>query len=1023
MNVARSSIDKPIFTWILISTFLVGGIVAFLSLGRLEDPAFTIKTAVVITEYPGASAEDVAREVSEPLESAIQKMDEVGLILSRNTPGLSLIEVEIEDTFNGSELPDIWTKLRAKVSDAAIFLPQGVSTPFVDDSFGDVFGIYFAVITEGYSDSQKHDFARYLRRELLAVDGVADVELAGLPEEAIYVEPNLAIATNQNIPVDAFINSIATSNSVTYAGRNGNTRLEIPEGSDSVSDIAGLTVGVGGRVVNIADISTVTRSTLTDPNLIVRFNGESAFTVGVAGLSTENIVAVGKRVDARLAEIVQALPLGVSLQPIYEQHKVVNAASNAFLINLAMSVAIVVMVLALFMGWRAAVTVGSTLFLTVLGTLLFMKLFSIEMERISLGALIVAMGMLVDNAIVVAEGMQSAMRRGKASRDAATEAASKTQIPLLSATVIGILAFAPIGLSPDSTGEFMFSLFAVIGISLLLSWILAITVTPLVGHYVFVQSKSVNKNDYSGLIFRGYGAMLRGALRIRWLVVICLAGVTALCLMSFSNVKDQFFPYSNTPLMFVDYKLPQETKIQRTNNDIAVLEEWLSSHEDVVSHTAYVGEAALRFMLTYPTKKPNPSYGHLIVRVNELDRIPALMEALNSFAAEALPEGELIAKQLAFGPGEGDPIQLRISGSNPTVLRELAIDAEARMLASTDKFEGLRTNWREQELVVVPNYAEARAQAAGITRNDIAETLRFATDGVFAGFYREQERLIPIYVRSPKDKKIGLIDHLVYSSSSGRLVPMEQVINGMDIHVKNPIIHRRDRVPTITVSGTLATNATAAEVLAEIRTSVEEIDLPAGYNMTWGGEYEDTLEANTSLAKQLPLAIISMIVISVLLFNSLRQPLIIWLLVPMAANGAVIGLLLTDLPFSFTALLGLLSLSGMLIKNGIVLVEEIDIVRSEGIALKEAIVNASASRLRPVVLAAATTILGMIPLLGDAFFVSMAVTIMAGLAFASVLTLIATPVLYYLFFKNDDKETKTDIQKTIHQGLPLPHAT
>lgn len=1022
MNIAKTSIEKPIFTWIFILILLLGGIGAFTSLGRLEDPAFTIKVAVVGTPYPGASSEQVAREVSEPLESAIQKMSEVGQVTSRNTPGFSLIEVEIRDTIDGKQLPGIWTKLRARVSDTSQFLPQGAGTPFVDDNFGDVFGIYLAVTTEGFSDAETHNMARFLRRELLAVDGVADVELTGLPQEVIYVEPNMAIVANQNIPVDAFIGAIATSNAIADSGERDGTRLQIPDGSDSVSDIAGLSVGIGGKVVNIADIASVKRQRQENPDLMIRFNNKEAFTIGIAGLATENIVAVGNRVDDRLAQLKQDMPAGVQLHPIYEQHKVVDEASNAFLVNLAVSVLIVVIVLAVFMGWRAAVTVGTTLFLTVLGTLLFMLVFSIEMERISLGALIIAMGMLVDNAIVVAEGMQGAMQRGKSSREAATEAASKTQVPLLGATIIGILAFAPIGLSPDSTGEFMFSLFAVISISLLLSWVLAVTVTPLMGHYTFVRGNEGSEQAYDGFVFRTYGAALRGALRIRWLVAVALVGITFLCLASFANVKEQFFPYSNTPLFFVNYKMPQGTEIERTNADIAVLENWLTKRENVVSHAAYVGDAALRFMLTYPTQKPDRSYGHLIVRVSDVSDIPELMEQMRNFSASALPDGEFTAKQLAFGPGEGDPIQLRISGPDPKILRALGQEAERRMLSESSEFDGLRTNWREQELVIVPDYSEKRAQAAGVSRSDIAETLRFATTGVLAGAYRENERQIPIYVKSPDDSDLGLLDHLVYSESSQRLVPMEQVIDGMGADVQNTLYHRRDRVPTLTLSGTIIAEASAAKVLADIRDSVEDIALPAGYKFAWGGEYEDTLEANTSLANQLPFAIISMIIISVLLFNALRQPLIIWLLVPMAANGAVLGLLATDLPFSFTALLGLLSLSGMLIKNGIVLVEEIDLVRQEGKPLEIAIVEASSSRLRPVMLAAATTILGMLPLLGDAFFVSMAVTIMAGLSFATILTLIAAPVFYRLMFfeKADPKDTIKETEKTDFEGPALP---
>ena len=1005
MNIARFSIEKPIFTWFLILTCLFGGIWSFTALGRLEDPAFTIKTAAIVTHYPGATAAQVALEVSEPLESAIQKMSEVERIVSINTPGQSLLEVEIKENFGGDALPAIWTKLRARVSDAGRFLPPNVTQPYVNDSFGDVFGIYFAVTATGFSDGEKHELATHLRREILTVKGVADVDVSGLPEEAIYVQPNLSLLSNLGVPPLAIVDAIANSNSVVPSGDVDGVVLRAPLGSDSVTDVARLSVGAGGRVINLTDIASVTRERAADPVLEIRFNGTEAFTLGVAGIQTENIVEVGHRVDAILAQLQADLPAGVTLNPIYQQHLIVEEASNAFLINLAMSVAIVVVVLALFMGWRAAVVVGVTLLLTVVGTLLFMQLFAISMERISLGALIIAMGMLVDNAIVVAEGMQTAMSRGRTSRDAADEAASKTQVPLLGATVIGIMAFAAIGLSPDATGEFMFSLFAVIGISLLLSWLLAVTATPLMGHYFFKRSSGEAADAYDGPLFRAYGAVLRAALRFRWAVVAVLVVITVGAFAAFGQVKEQFFPDSNTPLLFAHYKLPQGTQLDQTSADLEQIEAWLAAHDDVVSYTTYVGDGASRFMLTYPTERANTSYGQIIVRASSLETIEALKSDLASFGHDTLIAGEFRVKRLAFGPGSGNPIQLRISGPDATVLRDIADHADAQMRAASDNITATRINWFERELTILPEYATDRAQTAGVTRENVAGTLQFATDGFDAGVYREDERLVPIVVRAPQSSALGLMDYGAYSETSGQTVPIRQVIDGFSYDLQDTLVHRRNRVPTLTLSADIDPSVTATQVQREIMANIEAMALPVGYSLAWGGEFEDSAKAQAGLSAQLPLAVLIMIVISILLFNALRQPLIIWLLVPMSVNGVVVGLLATDLPFSFTALLGLLSLSGMLIKNGIVLVEEIDLIRAEGRDLAPAIVEACTSRLRPVVLAAATTILGMLPLLGDAFFVSMAVTIMAGLAFASVLTLIAGPVFYMIFFDHYPRVT------------------
>lgn len=1003
MNIARLSIEKQILSWMIVLIFLFGGIWGFSSLGRLEDPAFTIKQAVITTQYPGASAAQVAEEVTEPLESAIQKMGELDKVTSVNYPGFSLIEVEIQATYDGEALPAIWTDLRARIGDAALSLPEGVSEPYVNDGFGDVFGIYYAVDAQGLTDAEKHQLGKFLRREILAVDGVADVQLSGLPEERIFVEPVMALMVNQNIAPTAIQGAIANANVVSDAGSLGNVRLQRPDGSDSVSQIAGLSVGYQGEIINLADVAEVTRGRTDDPSILIRHNGVEAFTLGIAGLSTENIVDVGKRVDQRLAEIDPEIPAGVSLNPIYQQHVVVEEASNSFLTNLGMSVAIVVAVLAVAMGWRAAVVVGGTLLLTVLGTLFFMAIFSIEMERISLGALIIAMGMLVDNALVVAEGMQITMQRGKSSREAADEASQKTQIPLLGATIIGIMAFAGIGLSSDATGEFLFSLFAVIGISLLLSWVLALTATPLFGHYLFKRGSGEDIDAYGGILFRTYSAILRASLKARWLVIPALVAITVVCFMGFGQIKQQFFPDSNTPIFLVHYKLPQGTEIQDTSNDLKQVESWLAERSEVVSTTTFVGQGAARFILTYGAEKANPSYGHMLIRTENIEQIPQLAEDLELFAVDALPAGEFRTRRLVFGPGGGDPVEVRFSGADPAVLRALGDEAIKRINETSTMMRFVRSNWREQEIVIKPIYATNRAQTAGISRDEVTQSMLFATDGFTGGVYREDDRQIPIVMRVDPDAGLSILDQLQYSSTSGESVPMDQLIDGFDYEVQDTLYHRRDRVPTLTVMGNIPADVTATVARNEIVDVIESMELPIGYKMEWGGEFESSGDAQKSLATQLPLSFLIMLLITVLLFMSLRQPLIIWLLVPMSVNGVVIGLLATGFPFSFTALLGLLSLSGMLIKNGIVLVEEIDIVRREGGELFESIVSASTSRLRPVMLAAGTTILGMAPLLPDAFFKSMAVTIMGGLAFATVLTLIAAPTFYYTFFKRSEE--------------------
>lgn len=1015
MQVARLSIKYPLYTWLLMLFCLFGGAAGYLSVGKLEDPVFTLKSALVITAYPGATAAEVAIEVSEVLEAEIQQMDEVDYITSSNTPGLSVVEVTIQDTYDGTELPQVWDDLRDRVADAVGDLPAGALPPVVNDSFGDVYGLLYAVSAPGYDDATVWDIATFLRRELLTVDGVANAQVLGLPEEAIFVEPSSAVLTALGVPPEVIVGAVSAADQVVATGTADNgrndVRISAPAADDSVSEISALTFGFQGEVLNLTDVADVYRGRVDAPRQIIRHNGTDAFTIGVAGLTSENIVTVGSRIEDRLAEITPLLPAGVVLEPIYEQHRVVDNANQDFLVNLAMSVGVVICVLALFMGWRAAVVVGGSLLLTVSFTFFFMNIFDIKVERISLGALIIAMGMLVDNAIVVAEGMQVQMRRGRKAIDAAAEVAKRTQIPLLGATVIGIMAFAGIGLSPDSSGEFLFTLFAVIAISLTLSWVLAVTVTPLLASYFFRTETAKDARDpYDTMFFRGYGAVVRGALRVRWLVIIALVGATVAGVGAMGMVKQQFFPPATTPLVYLNYNAAQGTSIHTASNDLAILEDWLMEHPSVDAVTTTVGASMTRYLLTYTPEDPSPSYGQLIIRVRDHTMIPTLRDELSAHAARVLPWAETRVQQIIYGPPVGADVEVRLSGPDLDVLRGLAEDARQIFETETDLLVNERVDWREPQLTTQPIFATDRAQALGISRADVSQAIALATDGLRVGTFRELDRQVPVLIRTPRSEQIGdayLLDQPIFAETTGRFTNLGQVLDGFDVVTRNTLIQRRDRTPTISVQAFTIPDVLPPQAFTQVRGAIEAMPLPAGYRMEWGGEFESASTAQQSLGRQMPLAFGTMLLITILLFGKLRQTAVIWTVVPMAVTGVGLGLLFTGLPFSFTALLGLLSLSGMLIKNAIVLVEEIDAEKTDnGLPQSEAIVTASISRLRPVVLAAATTILGMVPLLSDAFFASMAVSIMAGLGFASILTLIGVPALYHTYLRRERREEK-----------------
>ncbi|NOR81258.1 MAG: AcrB/AcrD/AcrF family protein, partial [Methyloprofundus sp.] len=899
-------------------------------------------------------------------------------------------------------------ELRRKVSDVQRDLPEGTRPSVVNDDFGDVYGIFYAVTAPGFSTKEILDISTFLRRELLTVPNVAKVETAGERTETIYIEipsdriTRFGLSTQQILAILQSENTVTDAGAVTLDGRR--IRIASGEGFDSLAHIENLRIGKPGTTeqISLIDIANIRREPTEIPDHLVHFNGYEAFTLAVSGLSDANIVIVGQAVEARLEELKSRIPLGVEISPIYEQHKVVDESINDFIDNLMVSVAIVIFVLCLMMGWHIGLIVGATLLLTVLGTLLFMSLFGIDMERISLGALIIAMGMMVDNAIVVAEGMLINMQRGIPAKEAACQATDRTQIPLLGATIIGIMAFSGIGLSDDITGEFLFSLFAVICFSLLLSWILAITVTPLLG-YLFLKVKTADTetDPYAGPVYKAYQAVLKGVLHARMLTVIVLVIVTVACFAGFGSVKQEFFPYSNTPLFYIHYQLPEGADIRTTAHDMAEIDDLIRAKTEVVSVAGFIGRGASRYMLTYNPEQPNHSYGQFIVRVPDKQVIDTLAAELKQELSAAYPNAEIRTERLVFGAAAAAKIEARFSGSDPAILRQLGSQATA-IMAANEALIDVRTNWRQKESVLAPVFNAERARIAGIGLNEVALSLQFATTGVQASTYRENDKLIPIVARPPDVERHDpsrLNDRLVFSAMTQTFVPITQVIDRVKTISEDVLIHRRNRVRTLTAQAEPAPGLTADSANKLIIEQIEAIELPVGYKMEWGGEYETSRDAQTALNSKLPVSMLVMLIISILLFGKVRQPLIIWLVVPMSVCGVVIGLLVTDTPFSFMALLGLLSLSGMLMKNAIVLVDEIDTQIAEDKDHYDAIIHASVSRIRPVFLAAGTTILGMLPLINDAFFASMAVTIMGGLAFATLLTLIAVPVFYALFFK------------------------
>ncbi|MCD9493984.1 efflux RND transporter permease subunit [Photobacterium carnosum] len=1012
-DIATYFIKNKVISWMLTLIFLVGGTVSFFGLGQLEDPAFTIKDAMVVTAYPGATPQQVEEEVTYPIEKAIQQLTYVDEVNSLSSRGLSQITVTMKNNYGPDDLPQIWDELRRKVNDISSNLPPGVAKPKVIDDFGDVFGVLLAITGEGYSYKELSDYVDYLRREIELVSGVGKVSVTGNQQEQVFIEISMQRLSSLGISLDTIYNILATQNLVTSAGavRIGDEYVRVhPTGEfknvDELGDLIITDKGANG-LIYLRDVADIKKGFKEIPDNLVSFNGHQALNMGVSFVEGVNVVEVGQRVMQRLAELKEQQPVGIDIDEVYSQPTEVDKSVSGFVVSLGQAVAIVIIVLLFFMGLRSGLLIGLILLLTVLGTFVFMKWMAIDLQRISLGALVIALGMLVDNAIVVVEGILIGMQKGRTRAQAASDIVTQTKWPLLGATVIAVMAFAPIGLSQDSTGEYCRTLFTVLLISLMLSWFTAISLTPFFADIFFknvnVEQGENQKDPYSGIFFVVYRKSLEFCMRRAWLTILTLILMLGGSLYGFTLLKQSFFPASTTPMFMVDVWLPEGTDIRATNTTLKSLEKVVNAEDGVDYVSSSAGKGSQRFMLTYAPEKSYASYGELIVRVKSFEDVIPVMRKFSQSMNKDHPEVEYKLKQVMLGPSSGSKIEARIVGSDPTILRGIASQVVDVMNADPGAFN-IRHDWRERTKVIEPVFNESQARRYGITKKEVDELLQMAFSGINIGLYREGTNLMPIVARLPEEERVDIstIEGMkIWSPAIQGYIPLQQVVLGVNVRWEDPLVVRknRKRMLTIMADPDPLGDETAASVQARLLPIIETIDLPAGYSLEWGGEYESSADAKASLFQTMPMGYLAMFLITIFLFKKVKEALIVWATVPLAIIGVTVGLLLLNTPFGFMALLGFLSLSGMLVKNGIVLLDQIEIEIASGKEKYLAVVDAAVSRVRPVCMAAITTVLGMLPLLPDVFFKPMAVTIMFGLSFATVLTLIVVPVLYRLFHK------------------------
>uniref|UniRef100_UPI00289A704E efflux RND transporter permease subunit n=1 Tax=Pantoea sp. CTOTU49201 TaxID=2953855 RepID=UPI00289A704E len=889
MRLLEQFLKYPIRSWLVILLLGVGGIFALLNIGRLEDPLFTIKSAVIVTHYPGASAQQVEEEVTLPLENALQRLPSLDNVSSISSNGLSQITVTIHSHYRADDLPQVWDELRRRVDDATRQFPPGVSAPLVNDDFGDVYGYFFTLSGEHFTNSELRTYADQLRRELNLVPGVAKVAIAGIEQEQVNItlsSQKMAALGVTPQRLAALLNSV---NAVSDAGqiRLGNEAIRFhPTGEfQSLDEIGALPISAPGssQQVLLRDIATLSYGVTDQPGNLYHANGNAALAMGVSFAPGVNVIDVGDALSAKIQQHQQAKPLGIDLNVFYNQAQEVKQSVDGFINNFLMALAIVVGTLLLFMGVRSGMVIAASLALNVLGTLLIMYLFKLELQRVSLGALIISLSMLVDNAIVVVEGIKVDRQRGKPLQQAMMQMVKRSALPLLGATVIAIIAFAPIGLSQDSTGEYCKSLFQVLLISLLLSWITALTLTP-----VFVQwmdgRQVVSKETaqpYQGVVFRLYRRMLTTLLRFRITTLLLMAACLATSIYGFGYVKQNFFPASNTPIFFTDLWLPYGTDIHYTAQTAREIEGWINQQPGVTSTVTTIGQGAMRFTLTYDATRQYSNYGQIMVRVQDAKQLETLAQQTEQYIHDHFPQVTERIKRINFGSASDSAIALRVTGPDPITLRQIASQIDDIFLAEGSAFPP-RNDWQARSKVIRPQYSPLRGQELGVDKRDIDRALRINFSGDSVGLLREGSRLMPIMLQTAEQERQN-IDHLgnvqVWSQAQQRYVPLANLVSDFQLEWEDPLIMRRDRMRVLTVQTDPdpASGRTAAEIVARVQPAIDQLKLPAGYHLEWGGDLESSRDAQSGLLGSLPLGFLAMFIITVLMFNSLRDALAIWI--------------------------------------------------------------------------------------------------------------------------------------------------
>lgn len=1006
MKLIKYFLQKRSVTILLLILVLAGGLFSYIKMGKLEDAPFTIKQALVLTPYPGASPMEVQTQVTDVLEEAIQSLGELYYLKTENRAGLSKITVYVKKETRADEMQQLWDKLRRKVNDVQSKLPAGAGVSVVNDDFGDVLGVFYGLTGAGRTYRELEDEAKLVKNELLKVKDVAKIEIYGVQAPAIDVVLNPSVMARSGITTQDISRAFEAQNRVVDAGGldAGANRIRIESTGNfySLDDIRNLIiVSRTGEHFRLADIADIEESYQTPPANKMRIDGQPAVGIAISTVPTGNVVDMAEAVKAKIDRLAESMPEGYELHSIYDQGYESAVANEGFIWNLIISVVTVVAILLFFIGLKNGILVGSGLIFSIFATLIVMLTQGIALQRMSLAAIIIAMGMLVDNAIVVSDSVLVNMQKGMRKRVAILRACSSTALPLLAATIIAILTFLPIYYSPHITGELLSSLVVVIGVSLMFSWVFALTQTPF-----FIQEfvRRPRPDELKAALFDGKGydrfrSALRWVIRHRYAAVGCMVVLLVLSAWSFRFIPKVFVPSLDKQYFTLDMWLPEGTQIEETDRQAMEMADYIRAQEETELVSTYVGRTPPRYYLSNVSFGPQPNYAQILVKCKTSKLSRRLNARLQDSISQKYPEPLIKVNKFELSPLTEAVIEARFLGPDPAVLDSL-VGCAIEVMRRNPKVADARNEWGNMSMIIRPVYDPVKAGALGITKASMMESVKSINDGLPVGIYRDNERKVPVLLKSGNvnvSDAHALGDFSIWNGE--RSAPLSQVTRQIETDWEFPQVRTYNRQLSMAAMCGVKPGHTMSEVHGEIREEIENIRLPEGYTFFWDAQYKDQGEAMQAVAKYFPLAFLALVIILVALFGNFREPGIILCVLPLSLIGVAAGMLMTGFDFGFFPIAGWLGLLGMIIKNVIVLIDEINVQHRSGIELYTSIVEATVSRTRPVLMAATTTIFGMVPLLFDVAFGGMAATIIFGLTFATGLTLFITPALYSMFYK------------------------